>query len=90
VDGWKYIFIVEGAITIAIAISLYFIVVDLPQSDGNKFLNAEEKELIRRRLLLERGDAESEKITWKVIVYTFKQWHVWTMYVLTPSSSNIF
>jgi hypothetical protein len=64
---------------------LWFIVVDLPQSNGNKFLNAEEKELIRRRLLIERGDSEGEKITLKVIAYTFKQWHVWTMYVLITS-----
>ena len=79
VDGWKYIFIVEGAITIAIAIALFFIIVDMPNSKGNNFLSAEEKELIRHRLLMERGNAESEKITWKVIMYTMSQWHVWTM-----------
>ncbi|EXJ61625.1 hypothetical protein A1O7_02054 [Cladophialophora yegresii CBS 114405] len=76
VDGWKWIFIVEGAITIGIALVLFFVVVDLPSSSGNKFLSPAEKELIKQRIMTERGEFEGEKITWKVIVYTFSQWHV--------------
>jgi hypothetical protein len=70
---------VEGAITIGIALVLYIVVIDLPSSSGNKFLSPAEKGIIRQRIMAERGEFEGEKITWKVIVYTFSQWHVISM-----------
>lgn len=76
--GWRYIFIIEGAITIAIAICMYFVVTDFPQSKGNKFLTPKEKEVVRRRVIADRGEFEAEKITWKVLRYTFTRWHMWT------------
>ncbi|PTB63604.1 MFS general substrate transporter [Trichoderma citrinoviride] len=46
--AWRWIFIIEGAITWTIAIMAAFVIIDWPEQ--TKYLNAEEKELLRRRL----------------------------------------
>jgi hypothetical protein len=75
--GWKWIFVVEGAITVGIAILAFIIVVDFPDSKRNKFLSPEEKAVVRARLEQERGSSEGEKVTWKVIFETLADWQVW-------------
>lgn len=76
-DGWKWIFIVEGAITVGIAILAFIIVVDFPDSKRNNFLSHEEKAVVRARLEQERGSSEGEKVNWKVIFETLADWQVW-------------
>lgn len=75
--GWKWIFVVEGAITVGIGILAFIVVVDFPESKRNKFLSAEEKVALRARLEAERGSVEGEQVNWKVIVETVKDWQVW-------------
>lgn len=77
VNGWKWIFAVEGAITVGIAVLVYIVVVDFPDSKRNDFLTAEEKLVVRARLEQERGSSEGEKVTWKVIWETVQDWQVW-------------
>lgn len=77
--GWRYIFILQGSITIAIAIVAYFVIVDFPESNRNKFLSSDEKEVLINRLVAERGDAEAGKVTWKVFKDAVSDWHTWTM-----------
>ena len=77
-DGWKWIFIVEGAITVAYAALCWFIIPDLPYDDKkNKWLRPEEKALVRKRLGGDTGAFEEGKITWKVIRDTVKPPHMW-------------
>lgn len=77
--GWRWIFIVEGAITCVAAIAAWFVIVDFPDSPRNKFLTAEEKSIVKARLRNDRGIEESEKVTWKVIGNTMLDWKVWSL-----------
>lgn len=77
--GWKWIFIIEGAITIVIAVIAWFAVIDFPDSKRNTFLSPEEVEIINARLLRSRGTLEGAKVTWRVIRETVTDWQVWTM-----------
>ncbi|KAJ9500185.1 hypothetical protein H2202_004576 [Exophiala xenobiotica] len=86
-DGWKWIFIVEGAITIGLAILARFIIVDFPESPRNKFLTPDEVRVVTNRLLAERGTAEGGKVTWKVIKETILDWQVWTIACVYMSGS---
>lgn len=52
--GWQWIFLIEGAITAAIAIISAFIIVDWPED--NKYLNADELALLKKRIALDVGD----------------------------------
>ncbi|KAJ2984306.1 hypothetical protein NQ176_g47 [Zarea fungicola] len=91
VSGWRWIFIVEGALTSVIGLLSWFIVIDFPRSKRNKFLTAEETSIVEARLLLERGEDEGEKVNSKVILETVKDWKVWVLYVgafLGQAASN--
>ncbi|KAL6251828.1 hypothetical protein RBB50_002038 [Rhinocladiella similis] len=86
-DGWKWIFVVEGAITIGISILAWFVIVDFPESPRNKFLSLEEVQVVTNRLLAERGTAEGGKVTWKVIKETVLDWQVWSIATVYMSGS---
>lgn len=77
--GWKWIFIVQGSITCAIAILTKLIVIDFPESKRNKFLAPEEKDILISRLVQERGEAEGGKITPAVLKEVAKKWHAWAL-----------
>lgn len=77
--GWRWIYIIEGALTCALAIVAWFVVVDFPDSSRNKFLSAEEKRLVLARLAADRGGVEEgrEKVTMRIIGETLADWKVW-------------
>jgi predicted MFS family arabinose efflux permease len=75
--GWRWIFIVEGAITCLAACVAWFIIVDFPDSDRNKFLTPEEKAFVKARLAADRGAEEHEKVTFAIILKTAADWKVW-------------
>ncbi|OAP56666.1 hypothetical protein AYL99_08778 [Fonsecaea erecta] len=75
--GWRWIFIIEGAFTCVLAILSWFVIVEFPDSDRNKFLSPEEKAFVQARLAEDRGVEEREKVTWQVIYRTTIDWQVW-------------
>lgn len=79
-DGWRWIFIVEGSLTAAIAIVCWFILIDFPGSKRNTFLSPEDNAIIETRLV-EQGSPGGEKVTWKSILETVSDWKLWIMYV---------
>ncbi|KIW98243.1 uncharacterized protein Z519_01827 [Cladophialophora bantiana CBS 173.52] len=81
VNGWKWIFIVEGCLTLGVAVLVRLILVDFPHSKRNKFLTQDEKIIVHDRLVADRGLHETEKVTWKVVGATFADWRVWAMQV---------
>ena len=80
-NGWKYIFIVQGAITIAIAIMARFVIVDFPEREIQKakFLSADEAEAVRSRLIRDHGSSEGERVTWCTIKAVGLDWRVWSL-----------
>lgn len=74
---WRWIFIIEGAITAAAGIGSWFIIIDFPDSDANKFLTAEEKAFVKARLAADRGPEEHEKVTMRIVLKTAADWKPW-------------
>ncbi|KAG5298643.1 transmembrane transporter [Histoplasma ohiense] len=65
--GWRWIFILQGLLTIAVAILIFIFIVDFPDK-GHKawrFLTQDECAFIIRRLNKDRGDADVEPFTLK-------------------------
>jgi hypothetical protein len=78
--GWRWIFIIEGLIPIALAPLGYWLIVDFPDKVLNSrspFLNAEEIQITRDRLNADRGDAEYTKITVKTFLRVIAMWQIW-------------
>ncbi|QPC71258.1 hypothetical protein HYE68_002010 [Fusarium pseudograminearum] len=75
--GWRWIFIVEGTITVIAGIGSWFIIVDFPDSDRNTFLTAEERAFVKARLAEDRGPEEHEKVTMKILATTAADWKPW-------------
>jgi hypothetical protein len=62
---WRWIFIIEGCATCAIAAGSYFIIPDWPETA--RFLKPEERVLLLNRLAAEAGEATMTKVNKKAI-----------------------
>ncbi|GMK56054.1 hypothetical protein CspeluHIS016_0211100 [Cutaneotrichosporon spelunceum] len=71
-NGWRWIFIIEGVVTIVIGLLGYLLIVDFP--DRAKFLTEEEREIVLLRIERDRADSEADPMTWAKFV----------QYLLTP------
>lgn len=62
-NGWRWIFIMEGIITCLLGIMGYFILVDFPERSKNswKFLNDAEIDFVIARIEHDRADVEAPK-----------------------------
>ena len=79
--GWKYIFIVQGALTMGFSILAWFLIVDFPEVEVQKmkFLSPQEAQVIKSRMIAERGTFEGEKVTWKTIRLVGLDWRIWSL-----------
>jgi sugar phosphate permease len=70
--GWQWIFILEGLLTVIVAISAFFVLHDFPDTAG--FLTVEEKAWVVHRLKYQgskksgRNIAETEHFEWRYVV----------------------
>ncbi|KIX06490.1 uncharacterized protein Z518_04466 [Rhinocladiella mackenziei CBS 650.93] len=70
-EGWRWIFILEGLLTVVVAVAAFFLLHDFP--DTAKFLTTEEKAWVVHRLKYQgskksgRAIAESDHFEWKYV-----------------------
>ncbi|RPA99625.1 MFS general substrate transporter [Choiromyces venosus 120613-1] len=79
-SGWRWIFIIEGVITVAVAILAYFIIVDFPDKllqRGKPFLSAVDIEMIKSRIDRDRGESEADPLTWAKVGLHLSDWKLW-------------
>ncbi|KAF8168456.1 high-affinity nicotinic acid transporter [Crassisporium funariophilum] len=60
-NGWQWIFAIEGIITIVLGILTWLYIPDFPQK--SKFLNEEQRKMILDRVEADRGDSVPDKMT---------------------------
>ncbi|RXW11710.1 hypothetical protein EST38_g14145, partial [Candolleomyces aberdarensis] len=70
--GWRWIFIVEGAITLFLAGVCFLFIPAFPEE--NTFLTKEQTELVVRRVNEDRGDALPDEITLKKVLTHLSDW----------------
>jgi hypothetical protein len=79
--GWRWIFILEGILTVLVAISAFFLVHDFPEIA--KFLTPEERAWAAHRLKYQgsaksgRKVAESSHFKWKYVREALSDWQVY-------------
>ena len=75
-SGWRWIFIVEGAVTAALAFPFFFLLPDFPEDA--KWLNDEERVIIQRRLAADQGHSALQRpMRLRDVTELFMDWKVW-------------
>lgn len=81
--AWRWIFIIEGAVTSFLALIAAFVIIDWPEQ--TRYLNAEEKELLRRRMAADVSDVcrmdTLNRFSFNRIVRDYKIWLAAFMYM---------
>ena len=78
--GWAWIFIIEGIVTVFVALAAYWVMHDYP--DTARFLTAEEKHEVQRRLEEDRS-ALADEFDLKYVKHAFSDWKIWVHMVIT-------
>ncbi|KAF2431642.1 MFS general substrate transporter [Tothia fuscella] len=74
-NGWRWIFIIEGLLTIVIAIAGYWFIHNYP--DTAKFLNPKERAFIQARLASDSDATRNEAFTWANVSNALKDPKCW-------------
>jgi MFS family permease len=74
--GWRWLFIIDGVISLPIAFAGYLIFPGLPASKKPWWLTPKEHELARTRMA-SAGIAPSTKLKWNVVKRTLTRWEFW-------------
>jgi hypothetical protein len=87
-EGWRWIFILEGLVTVVVAVFAFWGLYDFP--DTASFLTEEERQFVIYRLKFQcQGRPlggqeatrikvpEAEEFEWKYVLQAFKDWQIW-------------
>ncbi|KAF3934524.1 hypothetical protein ABW19_dt0206268 [Dactylella cylindrospora] len=75
IAGWKWLFILQGAVTFVIAAVGYFVLPDFPLT--TKWLTQEERDMAHNRMELDTVDNNGETSTWRGLGQAVKDPMVW-------------
>ncbi|KAM7198120.1 MFS general substrate transporter [Rhypophila sp. PSN 637] len=79
--GWRWIFIIEGIMTIVIAIASFWMVHDFP--DEARFLKEDDRNRVLRRLKLDKqSSAEHEDFKMAYVYEAFKDWKTYVSMII--------
>jgi MFS family permease len=80
-SAWRWLFIIEGAPSCASALLVFFILPDYPETSG--WLNADEKELARRRLEVEGSKGGAKAMSWADAKSVLIDWRLYAHYAVS-------
>ncbi|KAF8161231.1 major facilitator superfamily domain-containing protein [Crassisporium funariophilum] len=84
-NGWNWIFIIEGIFTIVLGVLTWLFVPDFP--DRSRFLTEEQRKLILDRVEADRGDSVPDQMTGAKILKHLSDPMIWVMALMFMSST---
>lgn len=80
IAGWRWIFIIEGIVTVVVGFTVLWVLPDSPERA--RWLSPEEQKFLRRRLERDSGTTEGRVETQdhfnvKYLVAALKEWKIW-------------
>ncbi|UJR34789.1 hypothetical protein I4U23_027570 [Adineta vaga] len=75
-EGWRWIFYIEGILTVLVGILAFFLIADFP-SNRPKFLTKEECDRTISRLQSDSGPGAGEHFSWKQVRSAFLEWKIY-------------
>ncbi|KAK2804086.1 hypothetical protein FQN51_002617 [Onygenales sp. PD_10] len=85
--GWQWLFIVDGIISLPIALAGYFILPDIPEISSPWYLTKKEVALAQKRMELE-GRKKRAPYTKEKIKKIFTSWHIYLLSLLYVTFNN--
>jgi len=83
-NGWQWIFAIEGAITMLLGFLGYVTIIDFPDKASQPspitkrpFLTDAEANIVLARIQRDRGDAVADKLTRSTIAKHLRDWKIW-------------
>ncbi|KAL5337826.1 major facilitator superfamily domain-containing protein [Aspergillus crustosus] len=72
-EGWRWMYLVQGLITCVIGIITYWWMVDFPENARNSFyfLTEAEAKVATQRIQADRGDVELDSFEWRKVLINF-------------------
>lgn len=74
-NGWRWIFILEGIFTVLVAVAAYGFITNYPETA--RFLSTAEKSVLARRLESDNDATPHEGFTWANVIHGLKDYKVW-------------
>jgi len=89
--GWRWIFIIEGALTVALGIAGYWLLVDFPDSKRKSwsFLGQRERDWVVSRIHRDRGDTKVPPFEMGKFLSGAKDWKVWAYALIFFDTTTI-
>lgn len=89
--GWRWIFIIEGVITCALAIGSYWLLVDFPDSKRKSwnFLGQRERDWIVARIQRDRGDSVVPPFNLAKFMRAGADWKIWAYALIFFGTTTI-
>uniref|UniRef100_A0A0B7K9R7 Major facilitator superfamily (MFS) profile domain-containing protein n=1 Tax=Bionectria ochroleuca TaxID=29856 RepID=A0A0B7K9R7_BIOOC len=79
-SGWRYIFILEGAITVLAAFCAFFAIDEYPNK--SRFLSEEQRDIAVRLIAQDREEREEEEFTFSLGLRILRDWKIWVFGIL--------
>lgn len=70
--GWRWIFILEGLITIAVSVLMFIFIPHFPAKDS--WLKPEDKSMLLARLDADKGKETTITVPWYKVLLSYKIW----------------
>ncbi|KAI4602941.1 hypothetical protein KJ359_008162 [Pestalotiopsis sp. 9143b] len=79
--GWKWLFIMDGLVSLPICLAGYFIIPDLPENTRAFYMSKDDREMAQRRMA-SVGRAPRAKLDKSAFKRIFGRWHIYLLSVL--------
>ncbi|KAJ5022092.1 major facilitator superfamily domain-containing protein [Bipolaris maydis] len=95
-EGWRWIFILEGIATVLLGASVFFLLPDSPDHAAGRWLTADEARFLRLTHIVTRGvkreryvnaDGKKERVKWGVIGQVAKDWQIYLQAMVFASNA---
>ncbi|OBT43997.1 hypothetical protein VE00_05695 [Pseudogymnoascus sp. WSF 3629] len=85
--GWQWLFIMDGVISIPIAIAGFWLLPDYPHNTRAFYLNDKDRAMAQKRMA-DVGRAPKGTLGWNIVKRLFGRWHIYPLTLLYIVFSN--